>query len=125
MDKRTKIIYRVATGLFTLLMLMGSGMYFFNHEMVAEMFTKLGYPTYLIYPLAVAKLLGLTAIWTNKSEMLKEWAYAGFVFTFILAISAHINVGDGEFIPATFALTMVLISYIYDRKIYRSHENVA
>ena len=56
--------------------------------MVVESFTQLGYPAYLIYPFATAKLLGLVAIWTKKSETLKEWAYAGFTFDFLLAISA-------------------------------------
>jgi len=37
-------------------------MYFFNHEEVAAMFTNFGYPTYIIYPYATAKLLGLLAM---------------------------------------------------------------
>jgi hypothetical protein len=95
--KRDRIIYYVATALLSALMLMSSGMYFFNHEMVAETFTNLGYPTYVIYPLAIAKILGLVAIWTRMSNMLKEWAYAGFFFDFVLALSAHLVVADGDF----------------------------
>lgn len=64
--------------------------------MAAESFTGLGFPTYLIYWMAAAKILGLVAIWTNFSPTLKELAYAGFTFNCLLAISAHINVNDGE-----------------------------
>ena len=80
-------------------MLISAGMYFFNNGVVAEIFTQLGYLTYIIYPLAIAKILGLVAIWTKKSNTLKEWAYAGFFFDFILALSAHLYVKDGKFAP--------------------------
>ena len=79
--------------------------------MVAETFTTLGYPTYIIYPLAIAKILGLIAIWTRKSNTLKEWAYAGFFFDLVLAASAHIHVKDGEYAPAIVAIFLLIVSY--------------
>ena len=85
--------------------------------MVSETFLRLGYPTHIIYPLAVAKILGLVAIWTKKSETLKEWAFAGFFFDFVLAALAHINVNDGEYAPALVALILVLVSYFFDKKL--------
>lgn len=118
--KTAKIVHLTSTGLLTAFTLMSVGMYFFNHEMVAETFTKLGYPTYIIYPLAVAKVLGLVAIWTKKSETLKEWAYAGFFFDFILAASAHININDGEFAPAIVALISLLSSYFSEKKLIQN-----
>jgi len=111
MKKRNKIIYLIATVLLSVNMLFSAGMYFFKHEMVVEMFTSLSYPAHIIYPLAIAKILGLIAIWSNKSRMLKEWAYAGFVFELLLAISAHVNVGDGGFAGAAIALVLTLVSY--------------
>lgn len=115
MKKRNKIIYLIATGLLTANMLLSVGMYLFNHGMVVEMFESLSYPPYLIYPLALAKILGLVAIWSDKSKALKEWAYAGFAFDFILAAMAHIKVGDGEFYAAVAALVFVTVSYIFYR----------
>lgn len=108
---KTKIAYWVSTGLLSALMLMSAGMYIFNHEAITGAFTTLGYPTYLIYPLAIAKILGLLAIWVDKSKALKEWAYAGFFFDFVLALAAHIAVGDGEFGGAVMALVLLAISY--------------
>ena len=118
MSKRDIIIYRVVTGIFTVHMLFTVGVYFFMYEMVREMFESLGVTAALIYPLAVAKILGLVAIWTNKSRILKELAYIGFAIDFILAISAHLIANHGGSIPPIVALIMVLISYIYHRKLY-------
>lgn len=120
MNKKDVLIYRIITGLLSALVILGASQYFINHEMVSEMFTKLEFPTYLIYPMGIAKFLGLIAIWFNVSKTLKEWAYAGFVFNFLLGISAHINVNDGEFAGALIALILVLVSYFYHRKIEKA-----
>jgi hypothetical protein len=115
--KTTKIIYYISTGLLTLLMLFSAGMYFFNHTEVAGMFTNFGYPTYIIYPYAIAKLLGLVALWFLGNKVIKEWAYAGFFFAFILAFFAHIMIGDGEQAGAILAMVFLVTSYITNKKI--------
>lgn len=116
--KRDKIIYYIATGLLTLLMSFSAGMYFFNNAAIQGAFTSLGYPTYLIYPLATLKLLGIVAIWTKLSPRLKEWAYVGFFFDFVLAASAHIAVGDGSEGVALFGLVILAVSYIFDKRVF-------
>jgi hypothetical protein len=92
-------------------------MYFFNHQEVAVLFTSFGYPTYIIYPYAVAKLLGLFALWFVARRVIKEWAYAGFFFAFILAFFAHFMVGDGEQMGAIIAMVLLIVSYIFSKKI--------
>ncbi|MHA7944431.1 DoxX family protein [Formosa sp. 3Alg 14/1] len=114
--KRNKIIFYVSTGLLTLILLFSVYMYFFKHEAVAKMFTNFGYPTYIIYPYAVAKLLGLMAIWNSKFTTLKEWAYSGFFFAFILAFFAHYMIGDGGQMTALVALILLIVSYIFNKK---------
>lgn len=114
---RDKIIYYIATGLLTLLMLFSVGMYFFNHNDVSAMFTNFGYPTYIIYPYAIAKLLGLFVIWNPNFKTIKEWAYAGFFYAFILAFFAHYMIGDGEQGGAIIALVLLIVSYIFNKKI--------
>ncbi|AFM03263.1 hypothetical protein Fleli_0804 [Bernardetia litoralis DSM 6794] len=109
--KKYKIAYWISTGLMTAIMLMSAGMYIFNHAQVSKAFLNLGYPVYIIYPLAIAKLFGLVAIWSNKSKAIKEWAYAGFFFDFVLAFSAHMMVDDGGFGTAAIALTLFVVSY--------------
>ena len=113
-----KIVYWIATGLLCLLMLGSAGMYIFNHAEVLKIFTSLGYPTYIVYPLAIAKILGVMAILTKFSKTLKEWAYAGFFFDFLLAASAHYFANVPSPMLAIIALVLLLISYALDRRIY-------
>ena len=115
--KRDKIIYYIATGLITFLMFYSVSMYFIMHEDVSKMFTNFGYPTYIIYPYAIAKLLGLFALWNPSFKSLKEWAYSGFFFAFLLAFFAHYMIGDGEQIGAIVATILLLASYFSWKKI--------
>jgi len=116
--KRDKIIYWTATGLLTLLMLFSAYNYFFNYEMMAGFFTHFGYPTYIVYPLAIAKVLGLIAIHTKLSDTLKEWAYAGFFFDTVLAFFAHYLVDGGGYEMALGGIIFVVVSYIYEKKVF-------
>lgn len=118
MNKTSKIIYYAVTGLFTAHMLMTIGVYIFSNEMVSDMFTSLGFPAALVYPLAIAKALGLIAIWTNKSRILKELAYVGFAVDFLLAAGAHFSVDDGGFAAPIVALVFLVVSFIYHRKLF-------
>ena len=112
-----KKIYWAVTGLFSAMMLFSATMYFVQNDMVTEMFQKLGFPTFIIYPLAVAKILGVVAIVSNKSQTLKEWAYAGFFFDLVLAAAAHLNIGDGQFAPPLIVLILVIASYVLGREV--------
>ncbi|NQY66110.1 MAG: hypothetical protein HRT72_00075 [Flavobacteriales bacterium] len=60
--KRDLIIYRVITGLFTAHTIFNSVMYFAMYSMVVDMFTHLGAPTEIIYPMAIIKLSGIGVI---------------------------------------------------------------
>ena len=117
--KTNKIVYWISTGLLSAMMLMSTGMYFFNNAEVSKVFETLGYPTYIVIPLAVVKILGLIAIWSRKSKTLLEWAYAGFFFDFVLAFFAHIMVNDGEFAASAFAIVLLLTSYIFGKRYYQ------
>lgn len=115
--KRNKIIYYIATGLLSLLLLFSAGMYFFNHDSVVEMFTAFGYPSYIIYPYGFAKVLAVLALWVPNLKKLKEWAYAGLFFAFILAFFAHFMIGDGEQTGALVAMLLLITSYVFNKKI--------
>ncbi len=79
--KKTKTLYWIITGLFSAFMLFSA---IPNIMMVPESVTMvsngLGYPTYIIPFLGVAKLLGVIAILIPGFNRLKEWAYAGLFF---------------------------------------------
>ena len=111
---KQKWIYRITTGLLSLQMIMAASFYVIQNDMVSAVFGTLGFPTFIIYPLALAKVLGIIAILTKKSDRLKEWAYAGFFFNFLLSATAHIAIGDAEHNGALVALACLIASYLTD-----------
>ncbi len=113
--KTKKVIYLIATSLLTLIMLATIGNSIFNPEF-AMRFGEIGFPTYLIIPLMTAKFLGLIAIWANKSQFLKEWAYSGFFFLFILAMFAEINAPAPDYLSPPIALILLLTSFLLWKK---------
>ncbi|APD06845.1 hypothetical protein UJ101_01326 [Flavobacteriaceae bacterium UJ101] len=118
-SKTLKTIYWVSTGLLSLLMLFSAIMYFAKNDMVQESFIKLGYPTYIIYPLAIAKILAIITLLSKKTGTLKEWVYAGLFFDLVLALSAHIMVNDGEFLPAAIGLILLALSYSFNKQLFK------
>ena len=113
-----KIVYWIATGLLCLLMLASAGMYIFNHAAVLGIFTNLGYPTYIVYPLAIAKILGVIAILSKQSKTLKEWAYAGLLFDLIGALYSLEMIGGGIQAVVGMGIPIIIgaVSYIYHHK---------
>ena len=108
---RNRLIYFIATGLLTAMMGMSAVMYTTQYDKVAAVFGTLGYPTYLVYPLAVAKVLAVLTLWVRPSKTLVGLAYAGLFYDFVLALTGHVMVGDGEFAPAAVAIVLVAGSY--------------
>ena len=88
--------------------------------MVADMFESLGVSSSVIYPLAIAKLLGLVAIWTNKSRLLKELAYGGFILDLCSASVAHYLAEDSTtaIVTPLFFLIPTVLSFIYHKKVF-------
>ena len=115
---KDKIIYWISTGLLCAVFAFSATMYLLNNDLVAGFFESLGFPTWIVYPLAILKIIAILAILTKKSTFLKELAYAGFMFDAILALTAHLIADDGGFTAATIAIVMGTISWIYDRKVY-------
>ncbi len=115
--KKYKIIFWSSTLILCALMLFSATMYFTQYEMVEGFYRNFGYPTYLITPLAIAKVLGVLAITSRINNSLMEWAYAGFFFDLVLAIKAHYEFGDSYY-PALIGLIMLLFSYFSQKKAF-------
>jgi len=116
--KKNKIIYWTATTFMTLVFTFSAGMYLLNYERASSFFENLGFPLWLIYPLAIAKILGVIAVLSRKSIFLKGLAYAGFLFDALLALAAHTIEKDGQSALAIIALVAIITSWIYDRKVF-------
>ena len=98
-------------------MLYSASMYFTKPEMIKGFFEHFNYPTYLVYPLAILKILGVIMVLWRKSMWLTEWAYAGFFFDVILAFFAHVMINDGEQTGAIVAIILLITSYFTSKKI--------
>lgn len=92
--KKIKIAHWILTGLFCAMISLGAGMYIFQHEIAIANFEMLGFPLWLIYPMAAAKITGIILLISKPTEWLANWAYAGFVINLLLAIGAHLAIND-------------------------------
>lgn len=110
--KRDKIIYWITTGLVVLGMAMSAFMYLSRNAELMKNFTAIQMPLYIVPLLGVSKLLGAIALIAPASRQLKEWAYAGFTFTFIGAIWVHIATGTPWVAPLVF-LILLAVSYVF------------
>lgn len=122
MSKRNKIIYWIATIWLALGMLSTGIVQIIKMDEEVAMFTRLGYPAYLLTILGVWKILGVIAVLAPKFPLVKEWAYAGFFFTVSGALVSHFAVGDGatDFFGPALLLVLTVVSWYFrpaDRKV--------
>lgn len=121
MSKRNKIIYWIATAWLSLGMLSTGVVQLIKMKEEADMFTRLGYPSYLLTLIGVWKILGVAVLLIPKLPLLKEWAYAGFVFVMSGAIVSHLAVNDAakELFGPALLLVLTAVSWYFrpaDRK---------
>ena len=107
------IVYWGATGLVALALL-GSLSYLTGNEQVVSGFAKAGYPQHLRIVLGIAKPLAAIVLLLPGFAILKEWAYAGATFAWIMAcISAY---ASGEppqiWIMPLVLLALLMVSYV-------------
>jgi len=117
--KRDKYLYWGFTGLMCIIFTFSALMYLFSYEVAEGYFVRLGFPTWMVYPSAIVKLLGVTAILSKKSALLKEWAYAGFFFDAVMAFTAHTMAGDGEGGIAALAILAVVLSRFFESRLVK------
>lgn len=122
MSKRNKIIYWIATLWLSLGMLSTGVVQLLKVEADVDFILRLGYPAYFLSILGVSKMLGVVAVLIPRFPLLKEWAYAGFVFTIVGAIWSHLVTGSpiNEIFPPFLLLVLTTVSWYFrpaDRKI--------
>jgi len=117
-DKTAKIIYWIATGLVALVYLGGGIFYISAHQMVAGMYENLlHYPSYIIWPLAILKLVAAVVILWRPSTFLSDFAYAAMFWHLLLAASAHISVGDPGWPPAAVSWVLLIVSFVLQNRV--------
>jgi uncharacterized membrane protein YphA (DoxX/SURF4 family) len=123
--KRNKIIYWIATVWLALGMVSTGIVQLFHIKDEVDFILKLGYPSYFLTLLGITKLLGVIAVLLPRLPLLKEWAYAGFVFTMTGAIYSHIAMHGKitDMLPPLLLLVLSLLSWYFrpaSRKLHQS-----
>lgn len=114
--------YWLVTILMCVLFIYSAQMYFFKTDMVRGFFESLNFPTWVVIPLAIAKIAGVIAVLTNFNKLLTEWAYAGFFYDVILAKYAHFDAGHPFFDYSFYGIFLVIGSRMLLR--YRSIKSI-
>ncbi|RMA66069.1 DoxX family protein [Ulvibacter antarcticus] len=113
--KAQKIVYWIATFLLSALFLYSAVMYLKDTAVIEGYYQDYQYPTHLVIPMAVAKILAVIMILWRSSKWLTEWAYAGLFFDMALASLAHFYANDSEMTLPLLGIIVLLISYFFGK----------
>lgn len=108
------ILYWILTGFLAFGMLaQGFSQMLHVQGYVDMVVVKLGYPIYLLTIIGIWKILGVIAILIPRFVMLKEWAYAGFVFVMSGALFSHLALRDPilDILPSVVLLIVIFGSW--------------
>jgi hypothetical protein len=108
-----KIAYWASTAIVALMLLMALT-YLTGNEQVVSGFVKSGYPQHLRIVLGIAKPAAGIVLLVPGLVLLKEWAYAGVTFTWIMATISACASGEPAHIwilPAVL-LALLVVSYV-------------
>jgi hypothetical protein len=107
------VAYWVSTVLVVALSVFAGFVYLSGGPKAVQGFVHVGYPQQLRVLLGIAKLLGGITLIVPGLGRLKEWAYAGFTFTWIAAFVAHYLANDGPIAYTPLILLAFLaVSYV-------------
>ena len=107
-----KIVYWGTTALASLALL-GSLSYLTGSEQVVSGFAKAGYPQHLRIVLGIAKPMAAIVLLLPGVALLKEWAYAGATFAWVMAFIAAYAIGEPAQIWSMPLALLVLLSVSY------------
>jgi hypothetical protein len=116
--KTINITYWITTSIVGLMMLFSTYAYLSDPAITAA-FQHIGYPDHFRIALAIAKFVGVILLLAPVAARIKEWAYAGFTFTFVGAFLAHTAAGDPvamRIMPVIFLLLLIASYATYHRR---------
>jgi hypothetical protein len=114
---RDRRLHLVVTGLFVAIFLYSAVWALVDPAGTRIDNVDLGFPAYMVYPLAIAKLAGLAVILLGGSRTLTDLAFAGFLYDLLLALSAHVVQRDpARGLIAAAALVVTVAAWWIDRQ---------
>ena len=108
-----KIAYWTSTVIVAVMLLFALS-YLSGNEQVVSGFAKAGYPQHRRIVLGVAKPAAAIVLLVPGLALLKEWAYAGATFAWVMAFISAYSTGEGVQVwslpPAL--LVLLIVSYV-------------
>ena len=108
-----KIVYWGSTGIVAVMLLLALT-YLIGNEQVTSGFARAGYPQHLRIVLGIAKPVAAIVLLLPGFALLKEWAYAGATFAWVMATISAYSSGEPVQVwilpPALLAL--LIVSYV-------------
>ena len=110
---RRTIAYWSTTAIVAL-MLLGSPSYLTGNEQVVSGFAKAGYPQHLRIVLGIVKPAAAIVLLLPGLALLKEWAYAGVSFAWIMALISASSSGEPlqVVVLPPVLLVLLIVSYL-------------
>jgi hypothetical protein len=95
-------------------MLLSALSYLTGSEQVVSGFRKSGYPQHLRIVLGIAKPAAAIVLLVPRLALLKEWAYAGATFAWVMAFIAAYSTGEGPrvWVMPPILLVLLAVSYV-------------
>jgi hypothetical protein len=103
-----KVAYWSSTGIAALMLLM-SVSYLTGSEQVVSGFAKAGYPQHLRIVLGIVKPAAAIVLLVPGFVLLKEWAYAGVTYAWVMAFISAYTGGEG---PGVWPMPLVLLALL-------------
>jgi hypothetical protein len=117
---KSKLIFRITTGLLALMYLGGGSRYFLEFQEMSDIFATLQFPRWLHPLLGVTKFMAVVSLLTilfnvkANPKWLKEWTYTGIFFNGTLALIAHQMISEPfeASVPAIMVILLVITSRV-------------
>ncbi|HUO09062.1 MAG TPA: DoxX family protein [Phycisphaerae bacterium] len=106
-QRNRAIAYWVATAVLLFELIVGGFWDVLRVPHVRAVMERVGYPAYFIVILGIWKLLGAVALLIPRFPRLKEWAYAGVIFSITGALISHVASRDIEVGPMVYLVVML------------------
>lgn len=112
-----KIVYWASLAFIIVRVGPGAVQYFIDPDKFGGFFETLGFPMWVMYVLGVFKILGILVLLFVRWGSLKEWAYAGFMFNFLLALGAYLAQDQGKGWGLVILLVVLFLNYFVGRRL--------
>lgn len=106
-----KIAYWTSTAIVAVALLAALS-YLTGSEQVVSGFAKAGYPQHLRIVLGIAKPAAAIILLLPGFPLLKEWAYAGVAFTWVMAFISAYTGGEHTWPMPLVLLALLIVSYV-------------